>query len=164
MGMLAMVKNWLFTRRLGLGLAVVLLVADQWSKDWALKALEDTPLTLIHGFLNLHLTFNKGVAFGQLGFMPVWGLAGFAFAAALALVHWLGHRSHWAYQLGLGCIIAGAVGNGIDRLYIGAVADFIDVILFGWHFYTFNVADIAINIGVALMLLDGFYFQRNNHP
>ena len=59
--------------------------------------------------------------------------------------------------LGLGAIIGGALGNGCDRLAYGAVVDFLDLHAFGRHFFVFNVADAAINIGVALLIFDGLF-------
>jgi lipoprotein signal peptidase len=59
--------------------------------------------------------------------------------------------------VGLGAIIGGALGNGCDRLAYGAVVDFLDLHAFGRHFFVFNVADAAINIGVALLIFDGMF-------
>ena len=69
------------------------------------------------------------------------------YAAALPMAQWL-------TRLGLACIIGGAAGNVIDRMTIGFVVDFFDFYWRGWHFWAFNIADAAINVGVALMILD----------
>jgi signal peptidase II len=63
---------------------------------------------------------------------------------------------------GLGLIIGGAVGNVIDRMRFGAVVDFLDAHAFGWHWPAFNVADSAICIGAALLLVDGLLMHRHH--
>ena len=75
--------------------------------------------------------------------------------AATGLLAWWLVRSRSALPaVGLGLIIGGALGNAIDRLAHGAVIDYLDLHAFGRHFFVFNVADAAINIGVALLILD----------
>ena len=70
---------------------------------------------------------------------------------------WLWRARAPLIGLGLGAIIGGALGNGYDRLAYGAVADFLDLHAFGRHFFVFNLADAAINVGVALLIFDGLF-------
>jgi signal peptidase II len=62
--------------------------------------------------------------------------------------------AQWLARIGLACILGGAAGNLIDRVTLGYVVDFFDFYSRGWHFWAFNVADAAITVGVALMILD----------
>jgi signal peptidase II len=103
---------------------------------------------------------NAGAAFGMLNAVhfPFKAVA-LALVATLALVGVALYASRlppsqWLARLGLACIVGGAAGNLIDRITAGYVVDFVDVYWNGWHFWAFNVADAAITIGVALMLLD----------
>ena len=73
---------------------------------------------------------------------------------------WLWRARAPLVGLGLGAIIGGALGNGYDRLAYGAVVDFLDLHAFGRHFFVFNLADAAINVGVALLILDGLFGSR----
>jgi signal peptidase II len=117
-------------------------------------------ITVIPGFFSLTRVHNTGAAFGLLNGVD------FPFkAAVLALLQTTALVGLTVYvamlapeqrltRLGLSFVIGGAVGNLIDRLVYGYVLDFFDFYRGGWHFWAFNVADAAINIGVALMILD----------
>jgi signal peptidase II len=140
-----------------LGLALVVLVADQLTKQLALAWIAPTEPIAVLPFLNLVLVWNRGVSFGLLG---AHGLPAFAFvlvslAIATGLLVWLWRERHAATALALGAIIGGAVGNVIDRLIHGAVVDFIDLHAAGYHWPAFNIADSAIVLGAAGLVLDG---------
>ena len=92
--------------------------------------------------------------------MP-WILAGMALAVSLVLAIWLARSETKALMYGLGLIIGGAVGNVVDRVRFGAVIDFVDAHIAGYHWPAFNLADSAITIGVILLLLDGFVGNRS---
>jgi signal peptidase II len=144
----------------GFGLALVIGAADQLTKAWALdnwffpsRSMEVTP------FLNMVAVWNSGVSFGLLAgyseMMP-YILAVFASAVALGMAIWLTRARTRLLATGLGLVIGGAVGNIIDRIRFHAVVDFIDVHVAGYHWPAFNLADSAITVGVALLLLDSF--------
>lgn len=140
-----------------LGLALVVLVADQLTKALALAWIAPTEPIAVLPFLNLVLVWNRGVSFGLLG---AHGLPAFAFvlvslAIATGLLVWLWRERHAATALALGAIIGGAVGNVIDRLIHGAVVDFIDLHAAGYHWPAFNIADSAIVLGAVALVLDG---------
>lgn len=144
-------------RKLGLRLALLVMLFDQLTKSWALANLGEGGQTIIEGFLRYSLAMNRGVSFSFLAdvphdFLPL-ALAAFAAIVSLFFAHMMVQGTA-LYQAGLGFIIGGAIGNMVDRLNYGGVIDFISVYYGEWYFPTFNVADIAINIGVAFVLLD----------
>lgn len=120
------------------------------------------PLKLRKAKNNLVRVWNSGVSFGmfnkiensQLIFCLVQGLI------ALALTFWLFYNSKKYYAIALGLIIGGALGNFIDRLQNGAVADFLDFYIGQYHWPAFNLADSFVFIGVAILLLDDFFFAK----
>lgn len=150
---------------LAAGLAVLTLVLDQVSKLWivdhilAARAAGGFGLIEVTPFLNLTLTWNRGVSFGFLGDGAIGPWLFFAFAStfAVALAVWMVRGDGALLRFGLALMIGGALGNAIDRLRWGAVADFLDVHAFGWHFWTFNVADAGISVGAALLIADSLF-------
>jgi signal peptidase II len=86
-----------------------------------------------------------------------WGLILFAVAASLALAAWLAHQTTKLAAISIGLIIGGAIGNAIDRVVYGAVADFFSFHAFGFQWYVFNVADMAIVAGVVGLLYDSLF-------
>ena len=144
----------------------LLVVAGIAIADQVTKLLVVTELgllqtvTIIPGLLNLTHVRNSGVAFGILNsadfaFKPAL-MAVFAFGALVGVGLYatqlpLGHR--WA-RAGLALILGGAAGNLLDRARQGYVVDFVDVYWRGWHFWAFNVADAAITVGVAILIVD----------
>ncbi len=150
---------------LSLALVVALLtaVADQVSKWVILEHVMNPPrLVEVTPFLNLTLGFNRGVSFGFLGDGAAgpWLLSGLALAIVVALAMWAWRTDSRAEAGALGAVIGGAVGNVVDRVRQGAVTDFLDLHAFGWHWPTFNVADVGITGGVGLLLLHGWLQGR----
>jgi signal peptidase II len=136
-----------------LAIAAVVVLIDQLTKQWALDALDDGPIDVVWT-LRFNLAFNKGMAFSQgTGLGPIIGVV--ALIVIVVLLVSVGRSSSPVYPLAVGLIIGGAAGNLVDRLFRdpgwfkGAVVDFID---FQW-WPIFNVADMAITIGGALLLL-----------
>ena len=139
-------------------LAAVVIVVDQMVKAWILVGL-DLPGRITVPFAGpVHLTmvWNQGVSFGLLRAdhdLARWALTAFSMIVALVLAWWARNSTRPLMGLGLGLVMGGAIGNAIDRFRFGAVVDFVDVtrLMFPW---VFNVADSAICVGVALLLLD----------
>lgn len=107
-------------------------------------------------FLHLRLSFNTGISFGLLAAEDVHGYVILIVVTLLVSVFFLGlawGAANGVERAGHGAIVGGAVGNLLDRLPDGAVTDFLDLHVAGWHFPTFNVADMAITTGVALLIL-----------
>ncbi|WP_204251175.1 signal peptidase II [Elioraea rosea] len=152
--------------RLGLPVALLLLIVDQASKWWILEVLRLPEVGRIEvlPFLNLTMVWNRGVTFGLLAGEAWWHqyvLAAIATAVAVALVVWMRRAENRLIAVSLGLVLGGAVGNVIDRVRFGAVVDFVDVHAYGWHWYVFNVADSAIVIGVGLLLADALLRPRS---
>ena len=148
-------------RRLGSGSSIAMLVIalDQLVKWWVVVELMQPPRVIeLTGFLNLVMAWNHGISFGLFSgaAMPLI-LVGVAVAVVAALVVWLARAEHLGMVVSLGLVIGGALGNVVDRLRLGAVADFIDVHIGAWHWPAFNVADSAITIGVTLIVIDGLF-------
>ncbi|MGQ9366960.1 signal peptidase II [Azospirillum sp. ST 5-10] len=147
---------------LGLAVAVLVLVLDQLTKWWILEVvMQPIPHVIeVTPFFNLVLVWNYGVSFGtfasQDAFMP-YVLSGISVGIAGFLVVWLRRAETRLAAFALGLVIGGAIGNVIDRLRFGAVADFLDFHAAGWHFWAFNVADSGITVGVALLVIDGLF-------
>jgi signal peptidase II len=116
-------------------------------------------------FLDLVYLENKGISYGLLpldNWQGQWLLAGFAGLAALAMAVWLARGINTKLMaLSLGLIMGGAVGNAIDRLVLGGVADYIQLHAFGFYWYVFNIADAAIVAGVCGLLYDSLGLSRN---
>jgi len=142
-------------------LAVVVLVADQLSKH-AVEAwtAAGTSRTLIPGLLNFVHSTNPGVAFGLLADSnSTWRtpLLIFFDVAVIGLIAWLlatNRAGGLLGQIGMTLILGGAAGNVLDRILHRSVTDFIDFHVGGYHWYTFNLADSAIVIGAALVILE----------
>lgn len=148
-------------RRTGLLAALVAVAIDQTSKAWALAALWPpySEGIAVLPVLNLRLGFNTGVTFGMFAndsAEGVWLLVAIGLAVTAFLARWLWRTTSRMGAIALGLIIGGALGNMADRVRQGAVTDFIDAHLAGWHWPTFNMADVGIVCGVALLVLAGF--------
>ena len=145
---------------IALAVSLVLVIADQWTKyaiSSNLRYGESVPIT---SFFNLVLVYNKGAAFSFLSNAGGWQRVFFicVTCAAIALLMWLiaKHEDEKLFRWGLTLILGGAIGNLIDRIAYGHVIDFLDFHWAGWHFWAFNVADSAISVGAALLILDSF--------
>lgn len=151
----------------GLLVAAVVAILDQLSKAWVLGLLAARPpgerFVTLTGFFNLVLTWNRGMSFGLFNTGAALNAVVFTVLAAiivLALVLWLRRTREPLLAIAIGLVIGGAIGNVVDRLWRGAVVDFLDFHLGEWHWFAFNLADAAICIGVALMVIDSLLGRR----
>lgn len=138
-------------------LLILVIVVDQATKFWVLGlGLANGPME-VTPFLDLTLVMNRGISYGlfQQDGVGRWVLVAATVAASLALAAWLWRAKRPAVRLGLGAIVGGAIGNLIDRAVYGAVVDFVHLHYGSFSWYVFNVADAAIVLGVAALLLDG---------
>jgi signal peptidase II len=143
---------------LWLGLAVVVLLADQFTKILILGHYQLGDSTMVTSFFNVVRVHNAGAAFSFLSDASGWqrwlfiGIG----AVAMVLIVWMlrSNPTQRLFSAALTLILGGAMGNVLDRLLYGYVVDFIDVHWAGWHFPAFNVADSAISVGAAALILD----------
>ena len=150
---------------LGLGIALIAGLLDQVHKWWMLFVYDITSRAPVEitWFLNLVYVSNKGISFGMLqqGSDGQVLFAAFSAVVALGLAIWLARSSDSRLMAAsIGLIIGGAIGNAIDRLHLGGVADFFDFDLYGYHWPAFNIADAAIVAGVIGLLYDSFIPSR----
>jgi signal peptidase II len=153
----------------GLAAAAIVAILDQLTKTAVLAHFAGRPFSdreTITSFFNLALTYNRGISFGL--FNDGAGLNALVFSLAAAaiialLLFWLSRAASPLLAVAIGLIIGGAVGNVIDRLRLGAVVDFLDFHVGTLHWPAFNLADSAICIGVAAMLLEGLVLRREAH-
>jgi signal peptidase II len=142
-----------------LALAALLIVIDQATKWLAVGALDfGERVAVLPGFFDFTLVYNRGAAFSFLADAAGWQrwfFTAVGLAAAVFLVWLLAHHaSQRLFAFALSLVLAGALGNVIDRLWRGEVVDFVLLHWRGWHFPAFNVADAAITVGAALLIFD----------
>lgn len=113
----------------------------------------------VTSFFNLVMVWNHGISFGMFASGTPWFLIIAALAISAGFGVWLTRVFNWPQAIALGLVIGGAAGNVIDRFRFGAVADFLDFHAYGWHYPAFNVADSAITIGIALLVIDGLFWE-----
>lgn len=151
-------------------LALIVLIVDQWTKWLAETNLNFLdPVPVIEPFLNWTLAYNYGAAFSFLsdaGGWQKWFFSGLALVMSLFLIIYLVKVPRKAKLLstGLALVLGGALGNLIDRLLHGHVIDFIHVHYADvWHYPIFNIADIGICIGVALIVIDMLFLESKRN-
>ncbi len=142
-------------------IAVVVLILDQTTKYIAVSALLGQPPMEIAPFFNFSLVYNTGAAFGFLNSASGWQNIFFVSVAIVVSVFILIYlkrlsRADIQVAIALLLVLGGALGNVTDRLMLGHVVDFVDLHYAGWHWPAFNMADSAIFIGAALLILDAF--------
>ncbi len=152
-----------------LWLTVIALILDQLTKQWASDALAYGNIIEVMPHFDLKLAHNYGAAFSFLanaGGWQQWALSIFAIIISGVLVVWLSRIKRTERWLGisLALVLSGAIGNVIDRVSYGYVVDFIDwyVSKEGYHWPTFNIADCAISIGAVMLLLEGFFTDKES--
>ena len=141
-----------------LALALVLVLADQITKVLIAGLYELGEGTPVTSFFNIVRVHNTGAAFSFLadaGGWQRWLFTGLSAGASIFIVYLLySHAGQRLFCFALACVLGGAVGNLIDRVVYGYVIDFLDFYAAGWHFPAFNVADSAITLGAACLILD----------
>ena len=141
-----------------LAIAALIVIADQITKTLIIGSFQHGDSVTITSFFNIVRVHNAGAAFsflaGASGWQR-WFFVGLGAAAAVFIVWMLrSHSGQRLFSTALALILGGAVGNVIDRLLHGYVVDFIQVHYAGWYFPAFNVADSAISVGAACLILD----------
>ena len=141
-----------------LALALIILIADQFTKTLILGYYRLGDSTVVTSFFNIVRAHNTGAAFSFLAGASGWQRWLFTSIgiAATLLILWMlkSHAGQKLFSFALACILGGAVGNVVDRLLHGYVVDFLDFHWGGWHFPAFNVADSGITVGAVCLILD----------
>ena len=156
-------------RALGFVAAALALAADQGSKLLLLYAAGFARMTPgdaipVLPFFNLVMVWNPGISYGLFPASSRVGtaiLVVFSVGAVAGLTYWLWGLASSSLAIGVGFVIGGALGNLIDRLLYGRVADFFHFYAFGYDWYVFNVADIAITLGAVAIIYE---VLKPEHP
>lgn len=148
-----------------LWISVLVVVLDQLSKFWMLTSFEEYEVLTVWPVFNLTLVFNTGAAFSFLsdaGGWQRWFFVAIGVVVSTVMVVWLGklQARERLTAYGLAFVIGGAIGNLIDRVWLGKVVDFLQWHWQDWYWPSFNLADSAITLGVALLLIDGLFPAR----
>lgn len=153
---------------LGLIVALASLLLDQgsklavlaWSDHWTQPAQPILP------FLDFVYLWNTGISYGLFpqGATGRWVLLGIKLVASVLFAAWLARTKSRREAFALGLLIGGALGNAVDRLVYGAVFDFISLHVLDYRWYVFNIADVAVVVGVALLLYDALFARASKTP
>ncbi len=150
--------------RLGLVVAILVILFDQATKWWIMAVVMQPPRIIpVTPFFNIVMGWNRGISFGLFAgdsAINVWILSLVALAIVAALVVWLCRVQGAWLASAIGLVIGGALGNVVDRLRFGAVADFLDFYVVGYHWPAFNLADSGITVGVAMLVLDSLFMHE----
>ena len=139
-----------------IGIIAAIVALDQWSK-WKIKTSYDLYHSepIIQGFFHFTYVTNDGMAFGLSfpGGKQVLLFVTLVLTGVIIWMLWKEKNSHNLIRYGLSFILAGAIGNMIDRVLYGKVVDFLDIMVGDFHWYIFNVADSAVTTGMILFIL-----------
>ncbi|NOZ04324.1 MAG: signal peptidase II [FCB group bacterium] len=140
----------------------IILVIDQFTKYLTrtyMDLYESIPV--IKNFFHLTYVTNKGMAFGIdfPGGIYFFTIASVIMTMVLIWYIWLERKGDFLLRLSLAMILAGAIGNLIDRLFLGEVTDFMDFMFGSYHWYIFNIADSSVTVGMILFLIHSFFIQ-----
>ena len=141
-------------------LAGLIFLLDQWVKLIIIENISLYERVKINDFINITHQRNPGAAFSFLadaGGWQRWFLSTIAIAVCLYIVYWLKElekENKILLPYGLSLVLGGALGNLFDRIMLGYVSDYFQVLIFGWPFPSFNIADAAISIGAVLIIVD----------
>jgi signal peptidase II len=141
-----------------LGLSLILLIADQFTKVLILGYYQLGDSSPVTSFFNIVRVHNSGAAFSFLASASGWQrwfFTAVGLGAAVFIIYMLrAHPGQKLFSFAMACILGGAIGNVIDRLLHGYVVDFLDFHYAGFHFPAFNIADSAISVGAVCLILD----------
>jgi len=143
----------------GMAIALIVLLLDQGHKWWMLNVYDiaNRGLVTITPFFDITLVWNKGISYGlfqQESAIGRYVLIGIILIISVILVVWMMRAQGFLLAIAMGLVLGGAVGNVIDRILYGAVADFFSFHYAGFHWYVFNLADIWVVVGAALLIYD----------
>jgi len=149
-------------RILALAIAASVMLLDQVTKPWLLDLMAKNPGGVrVTPFFDIVMVWNRGISFGLFNAGDAaaqrWILIGLSLVIVAVLLVWLWRAEKRLLGVAIGLVVGGAIGNVVDRLRFGAVADFLSFHLGEYYWPAFNVADAAIVCGVGLLLLDSLW-------
>ncbi len=143
---------------------LIIFLFDRISKLWMISLSNSGNNTNIEllPFINLHLIWNKGIAFGLFSFSEKlnYNLLTVLILIIIAVVFWMIIRTKGLEKYGFLMVFGGSLGNVYDRLFYSSVPDFIDIYYKNFHWFIFNVADIFITLGVIVLILNEFVLKN----
>jgi signal peptidase II len=136
-------------------LALAVIVVDQAVKAWVLGSFTvNQPVEVVGNLVRITFVHNTGALFGLFrDSAPLFGMLSIVVVGAIIWFHGQITRGQWLLTLALGLLLGGAIGNFIDRLRLGYVVDFVDMGVGDWRFYIYNIADSAITVSLAVLIL-----------
>jgi len=144
-------------------LITAIFVFDRLSKIWIINHQEKNSAIFINKFLNFELVWNTGIGFGLFSTEPnlFYNLTSLFIFLVVLFLFYLIFRSNFFDKICFSIVLGGALGNLYDRLVYFAVPDFIDFHLEDFHWFTFNIADIFITIGIILLIIKDLFVKKN---
>ena len=140
-----------------------IFLIDQISKHYIINTFEDqSNLIYLTNFLNLHLIWNDGIAFGLLSFNNSFyynSISFIIFTVIMILLYLMRGQNQYSYFYAM--IIGGALGNLSDRIRYSSVPDFIDLHIHNFHWFVFNIADIFVSLGVFCLIVAEIFMNKN---
>ncbi len=151
-----------------LWISLIVLILDQWTKIAVMNSMDLYQSIQVLPFFNFTYVHNYGAAFsflGDAGGWQRWFFTAIAVAVSMAIFWWLKQspKQQTLLPVAFSFILGGALGNVYDRLAYGYVVDFLDFYVGQWHWPAFNIADSAIFIGAALLIVDMFINKENDN-
>ncbi len=151
-----------------LWISLIVLILDQWTKIAVMNSMDLYQSIQVLPFFNFTYVHNYGAAFsflGNAGGWQRWFFTGIALIVSIAILWWLKQspRQQTLLPVAFSFILGGAIGNVYDRFAYGYVIDFLDFYVGQWHWPAFNIADSAIFIGAALLVVDMFVNKEGKH-
>ena len=146
-------------------LIIIIFFLDRYSKNLILNLLENEKYLFVNNYLNLNLVFNTGIGFGlfSLNAGIYYNILSILIFLIILVLIYLMFKSKTLEKIFFSLIIGGAIGNLYDRVIYKAVPDFIDFHIKEFHWFTFNIADIFISLGIILMILNELIFNKQKN-
>tara|TARA_Y100000996_G_scaffold414076_1_gene403981 strand:- start:814 stop:1287 length:474 start_codon:yes stop_codon:yes gene_type:complete len=144
---------------------LIIFFLDRYSKNLIINLLENERYLFVNNYLNLNLVFNTGIGFGlfSLNAGIYYNMLSILIFLIILVLIYLMFKSKTNEKIFLSLIIGGAIGNLYDRIIYKAVPDFIDLHIKDFHWFTFNIADIFISLGIIFMILNEFIYKKNEN-
>ena len=144
---------------------MIIFFLDRYSKNLILSILENEKYLFINNYLNLDLVFNTGIGFGffSLNAGIYYNILSILIFFIILVLIYLMFKSKTSEKIFFSLIIGGAIGNLYDRIIYKAVPDFIDFHIKEFHWFTFNIADIFISLGIIFMIINELIYNRQKN-